>query len=59
MKKRVLEFVFLSIFAVVSANVAAQTGYVDLVSAAEKSVPAVVHIKTEFEQVGNSFDYYF
>ena len=59
MKNRVLKVALALAFVFVSANINAQTGYVDLIGAAEKSVPAVVHIKTEFKQKTNSYDYYF
>lgn len=59
MKNKRLRFFILLTFALFSVNMSAQSNYVDLVYASEKSVPAVVHIKSEFVSKGNSFDYYF
>ncbi|MDD3152535.1 MAG: trypsin-like peptidase domain-containing protein, partial [Bacteroidales bacterium] len=60
MKKKIFALIVLAIIIFTGTDsLMAQGGYVDFTSAAEKSVHAVVHIKTEFARKNNLYDYYF
>ncbi|MGI6718250.1 MAG: trypsin-like peptidase domain-containing protein [Bacteroidales bacterium] len=58
MKKIILNFL-LSLVVICSSNVINAQTYVNFEDAAEKSVHAVVHIKTEFERKNSIYDFYF
>ncbi len=58
MKKVIFNFL-LSLVVICSSNVINAQEYVNFEDAAEQSVHAVVHIKTEFERKNSIYDFYF